>query len=653
MKTDLVESEKLLRTMLILVASFTSVFWALSWCIPDYFVTVTSSCFLVVASIAWRLLQHHRPIAAAWVLSASILIVGIVASYNVNGIFDGAIFLIPTSVIFASIMLPLRQIIGFTILTVVAAVSLSVLHYTGRLPNVKVLIDTPADFINFPLLILGVHLLIVYTTQQLRGFLHSSNQEKKKWEMLFASAEQGLLIMDTTGKIYDANPKIQKFLNQILVQHTNFYSTTEPLHVLELSMSDSPVVDWNMPAHYSTDNIERICEVQRRQIHIEDRLLWFLVVRDVTEERLLRAKIQQESKLQVIGQITTHIAHDLNNHLAIITSLAESISALSSEQKIQHTAGNITKTALRASDRTRQILQTMRNHPKMLHMEDPAVLLEEVYSSLEQYKTPSIQITLKIASGVPYILIDKVRVYNALLNIAKNSVEAVQEKEQGHIHITCHNDGEYSVFTIKDNGCGIKAESTSRVSEAFYTTKHNGTGLGLFTAEMCATTHEGKLTIDSIEHEGTTISLYIPHHKRSFTPTTMVANKKEQNSSNAGNIILIIEDNIAFAQYLETELQQLGFTTHTLTTGNKAIEHITNNATQLDRSIILVDYRLPDITGADVLRKLPSKPNLIIAMSGDAHSWERENDISSGIAYTLFKPFTIEDVLRKIEASVS
>ena len=129
-------------------------------------------------------------------------------------------------------------------------------------------------------------------------------------------------------------------------------------------------------------------------------------------------------------------------------------------------------------------------------------------------------IALKITGRGKIITIDPDRIKQAILNICLNAVEAIRDEKQNkrnekankqyYLHIDVSEQEKNFCITIKDNGSGIDKELLTRIFDPYFTTKNEGTGLGLSNVRKILEAHGGSIEVTSERGTGTVFSLYLP-----------------------------------------------------------------------------------------------------------------------------------------------
>ena len=243
---------------------------------------------------------------------------------------------------------------------------------------------------------------------------------------------------------------------------------------------------------------------------------------------------------------------------------------------------------------------------------------------------------------------DRTRVFDAVFNIGLNALDAVSSTVNPFIRLGCTAvEGGIHIW-VEDNGVGMSEEELIKVKEAFYTTKPKGTGLGLFSAEMCAAAHGGRLNIQSTPDKGSLFQLFIPskstdHSIEMTQPIDLRQLRLHQQAR-----VLLVEDNEHLGAKLKQDLERADLFVHWSTTGKEAISQISY---QPNWDVLIIDYQLPDQSGLDVLNKVSDKLPPTIAISGDVTSWDASSKRIPIVA-KISKPFRVGEVIELIQSEV-
>lgn len=142
---------------------------------------------------------------------------------------------------------------------------------------------------------------------------------------------------------------------------------------------------------------------------------------------------------------------------------------------------------------------------------DVNVLVEEVMNNFSlMLKEHNIEGNLNLVDDDIYIMGDYNRLTQVLINLLKNSVEAIPKERRGEITITTKSQENKFYLEIKDNGNGITKDVMQKIQEPFFTTKTNGTGLGVSLSREIIKAHDGQIVYESEPYQGTTVKIWLP-----------------------------------------------------------------------------------------------------------------------------------------------
>ena len=235
-----------------------------------------------------------------------------------------------------------------------------------------------------------------------------------------------------------------------------------------------------------------------------------MVARDVTERLAEQHRRVDAERMATIGRLAAALAHELNNPLSAIALFTQH--ALKSVDPAaplgQHLA-----TVKRNADSCKKIVSDLLTYSRQRAPErcrvDHAELLGDVVRTLEpQCRRSAIQVEIA-AAGAPPIWADPDQLRQALVNLGLNAIDAMPDG--GVLRFVVEPEGERGVrIAVTDSGTGIAAEERERIFAAFYTTKAQGTGLGLAVVRDLMAAHGGHVDVDSDVGRGSTFSLHLP-----------------------------------------------------------------------------------------------------------------------------------------------
>jgi two-component system, NtrC family, sensor histidine kinase HydH len=158
------------------------------------------------------------------------------------------------------------------------------------------------------------------------------------------------------------------------------------------------------------------------------------------------------------------------------------------------------------------LLQTARPHPPKVHKSDLNTTVEHaVMLGRQQALAKSIAIALHKDPSLPLVEHDSDQIHQVLLNLLLNALQAIGP--EGKVEVTLRQQGTNVMVEVADNGRGIRPEDLPNIFRPFYTTKGEGTGLGLSLARRIVEDHQGRIDVSSAVGHGTTFSVILPLHR--------------------------------------------------------------------------------------------------------------------------------------------
>jgi two-component system, LuxR family, sensor kinase FixL len=253
-------------------------------------------------------------------------------------------------------------------------------------------------------------------------------------------------------------------------------------------------------------------ELSVTEIEIDENVHYAAFIRDISDKVELQKQLVESEKLAAIGGTAAKIGHEIANPLnGIYLTLQLIEQRLSREASVDE---RVTRDVLRIKKEIGRLNQLVQEFRSLSRQQDYhfrpmnlAPLLNEALD-LQQLvlEARSIVISRHIADDLPGVTIDEDRMKQALLNLIKNAGEAMPNGGTLTVTVTA-SDGSVAIH-IKDTGIGIAPGSD--VFQPFFTTKKEGTGLGLIIVRQIILAHRGTLVYDSEPGEGTTFHITLP-----------------------------------------------------------------------------------------------------------------------------------------------
>jgi two-component system, cell cycle sensor histidine kinase and response regulator CckA len=382
---------------------------------------------------------------------------------------------------------------------------------------------------------------------------------------------------------------------------------------------------------------------------------------DITEKKQLEQQFLRAQRLESLGTLASGIAHDLNNILTPILSVAQllPLRLTNIDDRSQNLLKILESSARRGADLIKQILSFARGIEGKRVCLQPHHLLVDIQKIVQQTLPKSIEIDTDIAADLWTVMGDMTQLHQVLMNLCVNARDAMPQGGTLSIQATnCSIDetfarnqldatvGNYVAITVADTGTGIQPQLLHRIFDPFFTTKEigKGTGLGLSAVMGIVKSHDGFLDVQSQVNQGTQFQIYIP---ACDTPVQPAENEPELPSGRQ-QLILVIDDEIAISTLIKATLETYNYRVLTANDGAQAIELYVQHRDSI--SSVLIDMMMPVMDGLTTVTALHQiNPDLpVIAMSG-LNSVEAVAQAERfGCRYFIAKPFTTKDLLQTL-----
>jgi len=393
------------------------------------------------------------------------------------------------------------------------------------------------------------------------------------------------------------------------------------------------------------------------------------ITRDITERKLIEARLKQAQKMESIGSLAGGIAHDLNNILFPISGLSEMLlDDIPPDTREHKKIEQILKSAKRGSDLVQQILAFSRqSNPQKLPIRIQPILIEAL--KLAQAAIPRhIEIIDHIDKACGMVSADPTQIHQIAMNLITNAFHAVEQTggtidvalketatgasdETGDLPFyAIHGDlpaGRYACITVSDTGTGIDQMLIDKIFEPYFTTKElgKGTGLGLSVVHGIVKEHGGDIRVYSEAGKGTVFHVYLPLLEDTGGIKTAAVIKQYP----AGHErVLLVDDEEPIVLLEQMMLEKLGYQVTVRTSSPDALAAFRANPNNFD--LVISDRSMPNMTGDQLAGELILiRPEISIIL---CTGFSDENDVkrakAMGVKGFLMKPVSIGDLAEMV-----
>jgi len=229
-------------------------------------------------------------------------------------------------------------------------------------------------------------------------------------------------------------------------------------------------------------------------------------------ESLHHTQMSRAEHLATLGELATGLAHEIRNPLAGIAGVIEIIGRdLPSTSPARAVVKDVRLEIAQINRILTDLLETARPHPPRICRSNLNTTVEHaVMLARQQVFSKPIKIELQKAPDLPEVEHDSDQIHQVLLNLLLNAVQAMEGA--GTVRVEVGSRDDCASVVVSDTGRGIPAQHLPNIFRPFYTTKGNGTGLGLSLARRIVEEHHGRIEVSSVVGKGSKFTVLLPFH---------------------------------------------------------------------------------------------------------------------------------------------
>lgn len=335
--------------------------------------------------------------------------------------------------------------------------------------------------------------LLNLTLNRIKDLLVKAKNEvidkERYYELILNSVHTGVIVLNETGNVYQINNEARRLIGLPRFTHINQLATIDrSLQELFFAIRGGE----RKQASYSNKRGTVYLAVNASEITIRGKRLRILAVNDINNELDER---ETESWIRLIRVLT----HEIMNSITPITSLSDTL--LGMENKVE---GEVREGLEAINSTGRSLIRFVEAYRKVTRIPTPRPtsfyvkpFLERMAKLAEPYtQKENASVRLRITPSDLLVYADEDLIGQVVLNLLKNAAHAVAGKPDGEIVVTAYcTEAEQVAVDVTDNGCGIPADVAANIFVPFFTTKPNGSGIGLSVSRQIMRMHNGSIML--------------------------------------------------------------------------------------------------------------------------------------------------------------
>ena len=489
---------------------------------------------------------------------------------------------------------------------------------------------------------------------------------------LLENAQDAILVRDLENKVLFWNKSAERIYGwqRHEVLGTNIRELVDKNNVAQCDEATKVVLrkgEWKGELRQLTKNGKDIIVESRWTLVRGDRdepKSVLVINTDVSEKRRIEAQFLRAQRMESIGTLASGIAHDFNNLLAPILMSVQLLQDRIKDEDGQRLLAMLQASAERGASLVKQVLSFARGVEGERITLQTRHLIKEIVKILKDTLPKSIEVEYEAGNDLSVVAGDATQLHQVLMNFCVNARDAMPDG--GKLTIKASNvdidesyarmnleakPGRFVMISIVDNGIGIPSHIVNKIFEPFFTTKEQGkgTGLGLSTALGIVKGHGGFINVYSEAGRGSQFKIYLPVAE---TPFTVQAESSISLPLGRGQLILVVDDEIAIREITKGTLETYGYRALTAADGTEAIALYAQHKDEI--RVVLTDLMMPYMDGPVTIRALRKlNPHVkIIASSGLSENGKLA-EISGSIEGFLPKPYTAQKLLTMLDELLS
>lgn len=498
---------------------------------------------------------------------------------------------------------------------------------------------------------------------------------EEKFKQIINLSKNGIMLVNSEGLIEETN----SFVNKLGIDCGTNISDTEFNEIFKETIKQN---DFSVHREYKVNDTTLFLDIKTNKFKINNKVYVLFNISDLTDykkERDEQDRLKQElfhlQRMEVLGKVTSGVAHEFNNILSIILAYVESIKLEKIDNpQVNEDLDGIIKNIERASTLTKKLLLFSKKNDLNLELINLDKFFMTNSKIFRKLIPANINIKYDLNCPAKLVEIDQNLFFQVILNLLINAKNAIEEQDnkEGEIIISTNEiyvdektlplefnaiTGDYIKTSISDNGIGIEESDLNKIFSPFFTTHKSskGVGLGLAIVYSIVKQFKGYITVQSKLSSGTTFDIYLPV-KQADIKTSLTTNNDTDfevdivTETLKGRKILVVDDDMEVALTTTNFLLSYGFDVKHFISPLLALDYIKDANFKPD--LLISDYIMPGMNGINFVKYVKEiLPNIEIILITGYPDITLDKYLSN--VDILYKPLDFKKLLKIITEKLS
>jgi PAS domain S-box-containing protein len=383
------------------------------------------------------------------------------------------------------------------------------------------------------------------------------------------------------------------------------------------------------------------------------------IFEDISSWETLQQELVYAQKMQTVGALAGGIVHEFNNlHCGMRLVIESVLAEIGHPLPIRKDLEAVLERLERANSITGQLKTFSQKMPSQKVRTSLSGVIEEALRfAAATLNKDKISVEFDRSRDVPELVLDRVQMAQAILNLILNAGDAMESSEVRRLRIETGVKEGRAFVRLSDTGSGIAEEYLDSIFDPFFTTKENrgeqvrsGFGLGLTVSEAITKDHGGTIDVSSTVGTGSTFTVWLPLETPSMV--SRVSPPVELYTRVKGKRVLITENDSVLRTLLDNALRRAGCVVETTESVDQSVRLLGSRR----YDIAVVDLELPDGRAEDILGAIekgtPADRPATIVVTGRTPATGRKKPVRPGAEAILYKPVTLDSLYTAVDMAI-